>query len=345
MKQHTHLLLASLLVSLLAGLAAYANETPGGRTGRFIFDARYIADTGSYLTNDTCHVALTKTANVIPDDTEVLVYARPIVSTNASDWVQLLPLRTIAEHPADYYLANAISNDVMVTANYVPPSPVITNFLFTTACKICLGITPTTSLPLVVPHAKAIAVDSFDSRVEYLESTGTQWIDTGLVLSSDGFRYETELMFSSTANCQVFGGRTQANSGAADSLSLFVVGGSWRFDYFGSSKSGPAVATGVKYSVSYADGTTTVNGTSVTTPIYGERVSGNTVYVFAGHITSGTEFKSSIKLYSLKIWQNGVLILDLQPVRVGNIGYMFDAVSGKLFGNAGTGAFIVGPDL
>lgn len=159
MKQHTHLLLASLLVSLLAGLTAIAHETPGGRTGRFIFDTRYIADTGSYLTNDTCHVALAKTANIIPDDTEVLVYARPVVATNASDWVQLLPLRTIAEHPADYYLANAISNDVMVTANYVPPSPVITNFLFTTACKICLGITPTTSLPLVVPHAKAIAID------------------------------------------------------------------------------------------------------------------------------------------------------------------------------------------
>ena len=166
MKRHLNLLLASLLVSLLAGLAAYANETPGGRTGRFIFDTRYIADVGSYLTNDTCHVALTKIANIIPDDTEVLVYARPVVSTNASDWVQLLPLRTIAEHPADYYLANAISNDVMVTANYVPPSPVITNFLFTTACKICLGITPTTSLPLVVPHAAVVV------PVEHLESTG-----------------------------------------------------------------------------------------------------------------------------------------------------------------------------
>lgn len=149
----------AILVSSIFAIVALADETPGGRTGRFIFDTRYLADTGSYLTNDTCHVALTKTANVIPDDTEVLVYARPVSSTNATDWVQLLPLRTIAEHPADYYLANAISNDVMVTANYVPPSPVITNFLFTTACKICLGITPTTSLPLVVPHAEAVIVE------------------------------------------------------------------------------------------------------------------------------------------------------------------------------------------
>ena len=35
---------------------------------------------------------------------------------------------------------------------------------------------------------------------------------------------------------------------------------------------------------------------------------------------------------------------DLLPVRKGNIGYMYDRVSGELFGNAGTGDFIIGPD-
>lgn len=38
-------------------------------------------------------------------------------------------------------------------------------------------------------------------------------------------------------------------------------------------------------------------------------------------------------------------ILDLIPVRVGNVGYMYDKVSGQLFGNAGTGDFILGPDV
>ena len=33
------------------------------------------------------------------------------------------------------------------------------------------------------------------------------------------------------------------------------------------------------------------------------------------------------------------------PVRKGNVGYMFDRVSGKLFGNKGTGAFVIGPDI
>ena len=37
-------------------------------------------------------------------------------------------------------------------------------------------------------------------------------------------------------------------------------------------------------------------------------------------------------------------VRDLVPVRVGQVGYLFDRVSGELFGNAGTGAFVVGPD-
>ena len=37
-------------------------------------------------------------------------------------------------------------------------------------------------------------------------------------------------------------------------------------------------------------------------------------------------------------------VADFIPVRKDGVGYMYDRVSGKLFGNAGTGGFIVGPD-
>lgn len=38
-------------------------------------------------------------------------------------------------------------------------------------------------------------------------------------------------------------------------------------------------------------------------------------------------------------------IFDAIPVRIGTIGYMYDKVSHQLFGNSGTGNFILGPDL
>ena len=131
-------------------LAASANEN-GHRIGTFIFDTRYVVDNGSYLTNDVCHIALTKTASIIPNNTEVWCYHRGIDQTNAEDWVQFTPVLTIADFPHDYYLENAISNDVSVTANYIPPSPVITNLLFTTSMKIAYGAITVNQLPLIVP--------------------------------------------------------------------------------------------------------------------------------------------------------------------------------------------------
>ena len=50
------------------------------------------------------------------------------------------------------------------------------------------------------------------------------------------------------------------------------------------------------------------------------------------------------RIYSAKMVSNRVSIFDFVPVRKGNIGYMYDRVSGQLFGNQGTGAFIIGPD-
>jgi hypothetical protein len=187
----------------------------------------------------------------------------------------------------------------------------------------------------------------YDAEIEYLESTGTQWIDTGKILSSTGFAYDADVMFKSTENCQVFGGRTKANNTSSDSLSLFVVSSGLRFDYFGNSKNGSAIKANTRYSVSLANEKTTVNGVVFSTPITAERSSGATVYIFAGHrpqAPGGVEFQSSIRLYSLKFYQGGVLTDDYQPVRIGTTGYLYDRVSGKLFGNAGTGEFVRGPD-
>jgi hypothetical protein len=40
----------------------------------------------------------------------------------------------------------------------------------------------------------------------------------------------------------------------------------------------------------------------------------------------------------------GNILFDFIPVRKGTVGYMYDRVSGKLFGNAGSGDFVLGPD-
>ena len=43
-------------------------------------------------------------------------------------------------------------------------------------------------------------------------------------------------------------------------------------------------------------------------------------------------------------YNNGVKVMELIPVRKDGVGYMYDKVSGELFGNDGTGIFGIGPD-
>ena len=68
----------------------------------------------------------------------------------------------------------------------------------------------------------------------------------------------------------------------------------------------------------------------------------NTVWLF-GVNSSLAKTNARIKSF---IWKrNNIEILNFIPVRVGNVGYMYDKVSGKLFENQGTGNFILGQDI
>ena len=52
----------------------------------------------------------------------------------------------------------------------------------------------------------------------------------------------------------------------------------------------------------------------------------------------------NVRIASAKMYDGTVLIRDFIPVRKGHVGYMYDKVSKRLFGNSGTGSFILGPD-
>lgn len=67
-----------------------------------------------------------------------------------------------------------------------------------------------------------------------------------------------------------------------------------------------------------------------------------------GNSTTGwrdTRYFSSSQITGAKIERDGEVLLDAKAVRKGSKGYMFDSISGKLFGNeANSGEIIVGPD-
>ena len=59
---------------------------------------------------------------------------------------------------------------------------------------------------------------------------------------------------------------------------------------------------------------------------------------------------SSVKIAYMQFFENGSLVRDFIPVRFTNElgqseGAMYDKVSRQLFRNAGTGQFVIGPDV
>lgn len=79
-------------------------------------------------------------------------------------------------------------------------------------------------------------------------------------------------------------------------------------------------------------------------------ITGSTVGSFTGTRTitlnnfNNISFSKNKWAY-VKVFEDGELVLDLIPVRIGQTGYMYDKVSGQLFGNSGSGQFILGDDI
>lgn len=123
-------------------------------TAQIEFD-NYLVDVGSFATNDTVHVAATRTTTLVPLNSPVMVHTRYWGLTNATDWVERFPTGTserltIADLPADYYVPNASSNHVLVTVDYVPPSIVFTNLVLTVGGKLALGATNGVPVKVIV---------------------------------------------------------------------------------------------------------------------------------------------------------------------------------------------------
>lgn len=70
----------------------------------------------------------------------------------------------------------------------------------------------------------------------------------------------------------------------------------------------------------------------------------NEIILMGGH-ARGMQFNGRLYYFFANDVDTGIYLIDLIPVRVGQVGYMYDRVSGQLFGNEGTGAFILGPDV
>lgn len=182
----------------------------------------------------------------------------------------------------------------------------------------------------------------YKCRVEYLESTGTQWIDTGIAPSN--ITPIAKLKFIPTqqyslGNYGIFGCFGANNN---------------RFQIFYNS-----IGIGTYVSKSWQVNTTyevelngktpsaTINGTVETSGYSNANgFSSDNMYLFTRNNGNVADNGVALKLYYCKIWNNEVLVRDFIPV-LDNSGRpaMYDQVSGQLFYNQGTGEFTYGRQI
>lgn len=216
--------------------------------------------------------------------------------------------------------------------------------------KIYLGSTEVSKAYLgsVQVHSGASPVLPYDAEIEYIECDGSAYINTGIkTASTTSFEFSIYLpLFTDFISPPwLFGSRSGSNQGQ---MALLISSSSltqWR--YGTKNVSLPFLGAG-NYTISNVNNSRTlvVNGTSYTadtqtfTSNYDFDIFCLNVNGTHGGFATGMRFKNG------KIYQNGTLVRDYIAVRVGQVGYLYDRVSGQLFGNANsTGAFILGNDV
>jgi len=192
-------------------------------------------------------------------------------------------------------------------------------------------------------------------RLDYIEGTGTQYIDTGHAISSTTFSADFEISSGQNVSGNIghFGGNQDASNGHAanfkdSKFGLWVV-------YIQGNTAGTKVTTGgsfnanvrkhVRYDFVGNQRTLTVDGTSKSDTFNGSIISNNTYRLFSNGCVGGCNDKLlEGRIHWFKVYENNALIFDFIPVRRvsdNEIG-MYDLVNGRFFGNSGTGTFGAG---
>ena len=191
-------------------------------------------------------------------------------------------------------------------------------------------------------------------QVEYLQSNGSQYINTGYNLkANDKVEVRVSMQGSGTYN-GVFGARK--NDYQHKAYALFGrFGSSNKFVYTrtGQEKSGNTISTNVIYDVTTQGSTCTIMQgdtlvqTLTNTGTFEDCVNPCGLFVlntYNGADGFNKDTYGYMKIYYFKITDaNNNVVMELIPVRDGTTGYMYDTVSEQLMTKNGT--FLYGNDI
>lgn len=182
--------------------------------------------------------------------------------------------------------------------------------------------------------------------IEYIESNSDAWIDTDVFICDLNYRIECEFMATKfTANGSIFSDYytetiavTRLLVNSTDKLMVNYKGSNNIIQIINTINE-RIITSLTKYKITVNDITYTLSTA--------ENININPTPIILFNRGRDTIIHRDIgaRIYWFKVYLFNELMLDMIPVRVGNVGYMYDRISGRLFGNSGTGEFVLGSDI
>ncbi len=188
----------------------------------------------------------------------------------------------------------------------------------------------------------------YDYEIEYLQSSGTQYIDTEISTLNSFVGIDTYISFPTYTHDRWAGFYNNYSSGNRSGFQIGMYNNNIQPQLYNAAK------TQYVYPFPYDSDTHhfIINCKDIGISIDSEIKTSNQINnlgAYGGNILlfkrgGNIPYGANCRIGKTKIYlNNNQLIRNFIPVKKNNIGYMYDTISNQLFENNGTGNFILGP--
>lgn len=187
------------------------------------------------------------------------------------------------------------------------------------------------------------------TELAWIEGTGTQYIDTGFNPTTETrLVMEISDLVRGSSNV-LFGSRNPNSPTSAYMFGAVLTSSSTnalRSDYFGSNVTITPADLTIKTTIDKNENLFSAFGiTAENTELSGKQCP-DPLFLFCYNNEGSAGYYAKYKLYSCKIYNNGVLIRDFVPCTnpTGTAG-LYDLIGNQFYSNAGAGEFAAGPEV
>lgn len=240
-----------------------------------------------------------------------------------------------------YWLDVNILTQYTLRSNNVTAKYLIKNITF--------GLAPTDVMTLtMMKFYPEREIEQEYTYLQYIEGTGTQYIDTGIKPNQNSrVMCSFELTSEYTSVRGIFGVRDTSSGTAPNQFGFWNSGtNTFRTDYFGSQQNMEISPLLARYEVNKNGATTTINDVEVTNTAATGTCT-QPIYLFCMNDAGAANYFSNVRIYYFYHYdENGSLDHQFLPAiqnSTNKVG-LYDYITDTFYENAGTDSFVSGPE-